>query len=87
MPISYLTQSRSALTDAVTPALMARCIFPQAFLSMWAMHVLNEDTGEYLIYRQLRNHPRIVSIWYTSYSNDMDRLFQGIGVVPQGVGK
>ena len=73
--------------DTVTPALTARQIFPQAFLSTWTMPVLNEETGEYLTYRQLRKHPRLASIWYTFYSNEMGLLCQGIGVEPQGVDK
>ena len=73
--------------DAVTPALMTRCIFSQAFFIMLAMPVLNKDTGNYLTYHQLRKQPRLASIWSTSYSNKMGRLRQSISVRPQGVGK
>ena len=73
--------------DAFTPVLTARRIFPQAFLVMWKMPVLDEETGKYLTYRQLRKHPRLASIWSNLYSNEMVRLCQGIGVGTQGVGK
>ena len=65
MPTSSYTQSRSDLTDAVTTALTARRIFPQSFISMWEMLVLDEETGKYLTYHQLRKHPCLASIWYT----------------------
>ena len=73
--------------DAFTPVLTAHRIFPQAFLVMWKMPVLDEETGKYLTYRQLHKHPRLAFIWSTLYSNKMGRLCQGIGSGPQGVDK
>ena len=36
---------------------------------------------------QLRKHPKYAATWTTSYSNEMGRLFQGIGRNTKGTGK
>ena len=38
-------------------------------------------------YQQLPKHPKYATTWTTSYSNDMDRLYQGIGKNTEGTGK
>ena len=43
------------------------------------MPVLDAETGKTLEYRQLRQHPKYKDIWEQSYSNELGRLFQGIG--------
>ena len=77
-PIASRTRSRTALANTVTLVRTARRIFPQEFLTMCEMLVLDHKTGEYLTYRQLCKHPRLASIWSISYSNKMGRLRQGI---------
>ena len=51
------------------------------------MPVLDEETGQYLTFRQLMRHPRLSKIWKPSASNELGRLCQGIGVGPNGQGK
>ena len=48
------------------------------------MSVLDEDTGQTLEYRQLRQHPKFHNIWNESYCNELGRLCQGIGKSPTG---
>lgn len=86
-PFAYCTQLRTSLANTVNPALTACCIFLQVFLTMWEMPVRDHETGEYLTYQQLYKHPRLNSIWSTSYSNKVGHLWQGISVGPQGQGK
>ena len=42
------------------------------------MSVLNNEPGESLEYRQLRQHPKYEKIWEESYCNETGRLCQGI---------
>jgi hypothetical protein len=41
--------------------------------------VRDEETGEYLNYRQLMRHPKHKTIWNTSLANEFGRLAQGVG--------
>jgi len=41
--------------------------------------VRDEDTGEYLNYRQLIKNPKHAKIWLTSAANEFGRLAQGVG--------
>ena len=45
------------------------------------MPVIDNKTGETLEHHQLQRHPKHKNIWTESYSNEIDRLFQGIGKV------
>ena len=45
---------------------------------------MDEEMEQYLEYRQLHKHPTYQNIWNISYSNEMGRLFQGLGKVPDG---
>ena len=38
-------------------------------------------------YRKLHKHPKYAATWTTSYSNEMSRLFQGIGNNTEVTGK
>jgi hypothetical protein len=38
--------------------------------------------GDFLEWRQLRNHPTLSATWNTSYANELGRLCQGIGTGP-----
>ena len=53
-----------------------------AFVQHWASSVYDESTGNFLEWRQLRTHPTLSTIWNTSYSDELGRLCQGIGVGP-----
>ena len=44
--------------------------------------VLEHETGKQLNYGQLRKHPRFQETWKTSFSNEMGRLFRGVGKGP-----
>jgi hypothetical protein len=49
---------------------------------MRAASVLNENMGNILEWRQLRNHPTLSATWNTSYANELGCLCQGIGTGP-----
>jgi hypothetical protein len=44
--------------------------------------VLDENTGNFLEWHQLHNHPTLSATWNTSYANELGRLFQGIATGP-----
>ena len=48
------------------------------------MPVLDETSGQNLEYHQLCKHPKFAHIWNTSYTNEFDRLYQGVGIVLKG---
>ena len=56
-------------------------------LKKWAMPVLDSKTGQTLKYRQLRNHPTFHQVWNKSNSNELGRLYQGIGTNSEGTSK
>ena len=41
--------------------------------------IRDDETGEYLNYRQLMRHPKHKTIWSTSSANEFGRLAQGVG--------
>jgi hypothetical protein len=45
----------------------------------WIQLVRNNDTGEYLNYRQLIRDPKHQKIWDTSAANEIRQLAQGVG--------
>ena len=47
-----------------------------------ALSVLDPETGQSLEHRALHRHPRLGPNWNTSYSNELGRLCQGIGINP-----
>ena len=62
--------------------------YPSKLLNLWctpkpeehtAMPVPDNETEESLEYSQLRHHPKYKKVWSTSYSNELGRLFQGVG--------
>ena len=53
--------------------------YSSTFLTNWAVSALYLSAGQYLEHRQLCRHPQMGPIWYYSYSNELGRLFQGIG--------
>ena len=87
------------MANIATPSHMAQRRFPRSLLAQLSMPteaesmvdeiaspVLDEDMGEYLNYRQLRQHLKLKHIWNQSFSNEMGRLCQGIGVGDNGIG-
>ena len=51
------------------------------------MPVLSDETGSFLEYRQLWNHPKYQKIWEESYCNELGCLCQGIGTGDKGLKK
>ena len=49
-----------------------------------ACPVLDEITGKYPNYRQFMKHPTLSKILNPSAANELGRLFQGVGVGPEG---
>ena len=84
-PISTRTRSQTtAMASVITPAQAAQRQYPAKFLQSLAMPILEETSGQLLQYSQLRKHPKFAHIWNTSYTNELGRLFQGIGQGSKG---
>jgi hypothetical protein len=75
----------------VTPARTSSRKYPSVFMTHWASSactinraasVLDEITGNFLEWRQLRNHPTLSATLNTSYANKLGHLCQGIGTGP-----
>jgi hypothetical protein len=75
----------------VTPAHASSCRYPSAFITHWASSactinraasVFDENTGNFLEWRQLCTHPTLSVTWNTSYANKLGRLCQGIRTSP-----
>ena len=61
--------------------------YPSAFITEWALSVLDPSTGQYLEHRQLCRHTKLGPIWDASYDNELGRLFQGFEKEPTGTGQ
>ena len=84
-PIASHTRSNKAhIVTTVTPSSAAKRWYPRNCLLDWAMPVLDEETGKTLEYPQLRDHPKYQQVWKQSYSNELGRLCQGIGLGTKG---
>jgi hypothetical protein len=88
-PVSSHTRSHTA--QSVTPAHTSSRKYPSAFITHWvssactinrAASVLDENTGDFLEWRQLRNHPTLSATWNTSYANKLGHLCRSIGTSP-----
>ena len=91
-PVANRTRARLKLSPLAT----ASRTFPSKFIKTWAasaflhgnqwsppaLSVLDPETGQSLEHRALRRHPLLGPDWNTSYSNELGRLCQGIGVDP-----
>ena len=75
-------------TLRVQPVLAAQRKYRTKLLNLWCtpkpeehkkMSVLDNGTVESLEYSQLRRHHKYKKVWNTSYSNELGRLFQGVG--------
>ena len=51
------------------------------------MSILYEEAWKLLTYLQLRTNPKFSQIWNQSFSNEIVRLCQGIGVRKSGTGE
>ena len=49
--------------------------------------VLDEETGQFMEYCQLRKHPNYTATCTMSYANEMVRIFQGIVRNAEGTGQ
>ena len=52
-----------------------------------AYYFLDNETSKLLNYGQLRNHPKYKETWNKYFSNEMGRLFQGVGKEKKGLCK
>jgi len=86
-PIARRTRSQSKEANFIAPRQAASRRFSAALLTKWAAAVYDEESGQMLEYRQLIRHPKLRQIWSPSYSDEMGRLCQGVGVGPAGEGK
>ena len=97
-PISSRTRSKVRQNLAafsrglsVLPSQAARRKYPAHLLALWctprdelACPVFDSESGSALEYRQLRRNPKFKDIWESSYSNELGRLCQGVGVGSKG---
>jgi hypothetical protein len=88
-PISSRTRSHSA--QSVTRAHASSRRYPSALITHWASlactinraaSVFDENTGNFLEWRQLWTHLTLSATWNTSYANKLGGLCQGIGTGP-----
>ena len=84
-PISQRTRSKTFEQKYTTPS-HSRALATHLLTHMTNL-VLEHKTGKQLNYGQLRKHPRLQETWKTSFSNEMGRLYQGVGTGPNGKGK
>ena len=91
-PVAHRTRTRLKMSPLATASRTS----PSKFIKIWAasavlhgnqwsplvLFVLDPETGQSLEHRALRRHPRLGPDWNTSYSNELGRLCQGIGVNP-----
>jgi hypothetical protein len=84
-PVSSCTRSHTA--QSVTPAHASSHKYPVAFITHWASSActinraasfFDENTGNFLEWRQLHIHPTLSVTWNTSYAKKLRRLCQGI---------
>jgi hypothetical protein len=77
--------------QSVTPARTSSCKYLSAFITHWASSactinraasVFNENTGNFLEWRQLCTRLTLSVTWSISYANKLWRLCQGIGTSP-----
>ena len=40
--------------------------------------VFDEETGKFLEYKQLKDHPKYKEVWHKSFANELGRLAQGV---------
>ena len=73
-PVAHRTRSHT-----VSPVAAASRRYPSAFLTKWALSVLDSSTGQYLKHQQLRRHPKLGPIRDTPYNNELGRLCQAVG--------
>ena len=71
--VSQRTRSRTPADTAnmIMPHKAASRVYSKAFLTMLAMPVMDEETGQILNYLQIRTHPKFSHIWNQLYSNEM----------------
>ena len=82
-PVSHRNQSPSVAENHIIPRQADGCRYPKEIilsLAFWALPVLDKDAGKILNFCQIHNHPKLAPIWNESLSNEMGRLFQGMGV-------
>ena len=84
-PIAQRTRSKTFEQKYTTPS-HSRALATQ-LLTRMANSVLEQETGKRLNYGQLRKHTRFQETWNKSFSNEMGRLCQGVGKVPNDKGK
>ena len=75
--VSHQTRARLGEANNFTTCWAARCRYPKKLivaLAFWGILVLEEETDQLLIFRQLCNHPKIALIWNKSFSNEMGRF-------------
>ena len=96
-PVAHRTCARLKLSPLATASRTS----PSEFIKTWAasavlygnqwsplaLSILDPETGQSLEHRVLRRHPRLGPDWNTSYSNELGRLCQGIGVDPSDPSK
>ena len=82
--IGYKTTQQDLI---VQPVLAAQRKYPAKLVNLLcnpipeehtAMLVLGNETGESLEYIQIFRHPKYKEVWNTSYSNELERLCQGV---------
>eukprot|EP00804_Cyclotella_cryptica_P024875 CCRYP_011786-RA/>CCRYP_011786-RA protein AED:0.28 eAED:0.28 QI:0/0/0/1/1/1/2/0/729 len=81
-PIAARTRARLLAIDPSRNSFAALAETTDKESEGTTMPVLDQDTGQLMEHKQLRQHPKHKATWDTSYSNELGRLCQGIGHHP-----
>ena len=86
-PLAQQTCSHTLAANSVSPHNCSSRIYPHALMALWDMPILDKTTGQLLNYQKFQNHPTLANTWNTSFSDEMGRLFQGVGLGSDVKGK
>ena len=88
-PVAHHTWSHTTQkASRVVPVFAAQRNYPAEIINLWCtpiseehteMSVLDNKTGELLEYQKLHCHPKYKDVCNTSYSNELRKIFQGVG--------
>ena len=83
-PVAQQTFSHTLAVNISSSQNYSSRIYPQAFLYLWYIPVLDKTTGQLLNYQQLQHHLTLANTCNTSFFNEIGRLCQVVGVGSDG---
>ena len=74
LPIAMTKSAFATAPQKKSNTQIASRQYPLAFMCKWAQAVLDNDTGDFLEYRQLIKNPKYREVWSTSFAKEIKRL-------------